>query len=416
VLCTLSICVAACADDSPATGGDSKQSGSTQSTVDPTKALGTPNRASGDPVVIGLISASASDNPLSAQFKDVEQGYAIATKYANDYRGGVGGRPIKVFVCQGGETPAGSQDCANQMVNKKVAAVVMPFTSQGSAIVPVITRAGIPYITASGASSEELTMENAFALTGGFPAFLAAYAKSAKDNGIKHFAFVVTDGPGVTSGAQALGNIVFGKEGVKFTVVPVPVGTADMSPQLQSATSTGADAVAVVGDVTFCSSFLQAYQTLGLDVTRYLIGTCIDPTVVDRYGSLLNGSYMAGSESKPEDPDTKLYAAMTTKYGKDVDPDPTVDTGVAGGVTAVMSFVNLMDGVTGTVDAAKVLDTIKTKKDVPIFLGQGTTFTCDGTAIPLLKNICSSMVGLGKLDSEGKLHDVEQIDVKPLFA
>jgi branched-chain amino acid transport system substrate-binding protein len=107
---------------------------------------------------------------------------------------------------------------------------------------------------------------------------------------------------------------------------------------------------------------------------------------------------------------------MTTKYGKDVDPDPTVSTGVAGGVTAVMSFVNLMDGVTGTVDAAKVLDTIKTKKDVPIFLGQGTTFTCDGTAIPLLKNICSSTVGLGKLDSQGKLHDVEQIDVKPLFA
>ena len=49
--------------------------------------------------------------------------------------------------------PAGWQDCANQMVNDEVVAVIQPFNSFGSAVVPVITGAGIPYVVLSAASA-----------------------------------------------------------------------------------------------------------------------------------------------------------------------------------------------------------------------------------------------------------------------
>jgi branched-chain amino acid transport system substrate-binding protein len=255
-------------------------------------------------------------------------------------------------------------------------------------------------------------------LTPGFPGTLAAYAKYAKQHGAKKMALIATDGPGVIAGASALGAPVFKKEGVGLDVVAVPVDTADMSPQLQSAVSGGADALAVVGDLTFCSSFFKAYQTLALTVKRYVIATCIDPTTVQAYSDVLAGSVMAGLSSKDlTTKDKQTYAAIIQKYGPSGMPtDPTQNTGDSSGVEMVLSLVNLMKGYTGTVDAAGVMQQIQTAKDVPIPLSGGSTFTCDGKAIPVLKNVCSGSVGLGVLDAQGRLGKPQQIDVSPLFA
>src|SRR3546814_7395124 len=107
----------------------------------------------------------------------------MAVEYANEYLGGIGGRPIELVVCGNGATPAGAQDCANQMVEQDVVAVTLPFTGYGEATAPIITGAGIPYITGSGNSAAELTAPNAFAVTGGYPGSLGAFAQHAKDQG-----------------------------------------------------------------------------------------------------------------------------------------------------------------------------------------------------------------------------------------
>src|SRR3546814_12667163 len=84
---------------------------------------------------------------------------------------------------------------------------------------------------------------------------------------------VVIDVPSATQAAEALGGIVFGKAGVEYEVITAPPGTLDLTPQLQAAVDSGADAIGLTGDVTFCTSFLQAYQTLGLDIPKYMIAT-----------------------------------------------------------------------------------------------------------------------------------------------
>lgn len=287
--------------------------------------LGPAKPATGDTVKVGFISASEGDSPLTANFKRTEAGMKMAVDYVNDYRNGFGGHKVELVVCQGGETPAGSQDCANQLVNEGVVAVVEPLTSQGASMVPVLTNAEIPFIGLSGASQEELLTKGSYIFSGGLPVLFTAMADHASQQGFEHVSMLVTDGPGVVAGVSAFAKPAFEKKGIQFDAIPVAVGTPDMTPQLQTAVNSGADAIATLGDATFCASFLQGYQTLGLTLPKYLLGTCSDPTVTSAYPDLVEGSFgAAGSATDASDPDVKAFSAMAAKYSDGaVNPDPT---------------------------------------------------------------------------------------------
>ena len=169
-------------------------------------SLSTSGAATGSPVTIGIITDGGGSSAIGTAAL-VEQGAQAATKYVNADLGGLEGHKVNLYVCENQSTPAGGQTCANDMVQKGVVAVVEPFTGQGQTEVPTIVGAGIPYITISGASTAELTTPGAYALEGGFPAYLGAMALSAKAHGLKKVAFVVENVPAAIQGAQELGGI-----------------------------------------------------------------------------------------------------------------------------------------------------------------------------------------------------------------
>ncbi len=408
----LALSLAATACGGGDSGGGSDGAGATPAA----QVLGAPSPAKGAPVTIGLISASASDSVLSAQFQRIEQGMQMALKYANAYRGGIAGRPIALFICQGGETPAGTQDCANQMVNRGVAAVISPFTANGASVVPVLTAAKIPYVSLSGTSTEELTKPGAFSLTGGFSVGLAAFAAYAHDHGVRKMAMLATDGPAVLQAVNGIGGIVFRNAGVGFQTIAVPVGTADMTPQMQAAVKGGADAISMVGDLTFCTSWLQAYQTLNLDLPRYIINTCIDPTTLKAYKPVIAGSVMtATATTDTATTDATLYGAIARTYNSKVDPDPAVSASQSAGAITLLSFVNLFKGFTGDPTSAAITQQLRSAKSVPLFLGDGATYTCDGKAVPILPNVCSSEVQIGTVKDDGTVEDAKVIETTRLF-
>jgi branched-chain amino acid transport system substrate-binding protein len=55
--------------------------------------------------------------------------------------------------------------------------------------------------------------------------------------------------------------------------------------------------------------------------------------------------------------------------------------------------------------------------NVTIPLSGGLTFTCNGTAIPLLKSVCSSSAGIGVVQSgkSGKVTAIKVYNPTPLF-
>ena len=379
-------------------------------------ALGTAHPATLPAVTIGVISDTGSGGGGTGTL--VEQGAKAAVAYENEYGDGLDGHKINLYICENQATPAGGQACANDMVQHGVVAVTVPFTGQGQTEVPTIVGAGIPYITISGASTAELTTPGSFDLEGGFPADLGAFALSAKQHGYKKVVFLVDNVPAAIQGAQVLGSLVFKAAGIGFTVIPVNTGTADMSPQLQSAVSSGADAVGMVGDVTFCSSFLQAYATLDLTLPKYVISTCQDPSILDSpsLDKVLTGSFIATS-TEASKAEQATYGAIMKKYDPKANPNPAISSNQADGVAPVLALAAIMKGSAQPVTAAGIKAQTEAAKNVEIPLSGGLTFTCDGTAIPLLKSVCSSSSAIGVVQSgkAGKIGHIKVYNPTPLF-
>jgi branched-chain amino acid transport system substrate-binding protein len=339
----------------------------------------------------------------------VEQGAKAAVAYQNEYGDGLEGHRIDLYICENQETPAGGQACANDMVQHGVAAVIEPFTGQGQTEVPTVVKAGIPYITMSGGSTAELTTPGAFALQGGFPAILGAMAMQAKQEGYKKVALLVANVPSVVQATEGLGGIVFKAAGVDLQVVAANPGTADMTPQLESAVAGGASAVGEAGDVTFCSSFLQAYAALNLHVPRYVVATCLDPSILKSpsLDKVMKGSWLAGAGTASAGNDA-LYAAIVHKYAPKVNPDPNASANDLAGMLPVLSLAAIMKGSAQPVTAAGILKQTESATDVILPMFGSVTFTCNGTAIPLLKSVCSSTAAIGVL---GGGYDVSHIRV-----
>jgi branched-chain amino acid transport system substrate-binding protein len=402
--------MAACGSSGASGSGGTSPSASAAAA---SSALGAADAATGSPVSVGVIADGGSGAIGTAPL--VEQGAKMAVAYANAYRGGLAGHAIKLVICENQETPAGGQACANQMVQDKVAAVVVPFTGEGAAEVPTITKAGIPYLTLSGASTQELVTPGAYDLTGGFPAALGAYALSAKAHGYAKFAMLVSNVPAAIQGAQVFGSLVFENAGVGFKVIPVNPGTADVTPQLEAAVSWGAKAIGLTGDVTLCSSFLKGYQTLSLAQPKYLLSTCLDPSILGTLGSELNNSYIS-TTSNANKADDALYAAVTKKFAPSVNPNPNVSANQASGLIPVLALLNIMQGTkSGPVTPAIIKAQLKLATPVAVPLSGGITFACNGTAIPLLPSVCSSSTAVGTLSSTGAVSGLKIYNPTPLF-
>jgi branched-chain amino acid transport system substrate-binding protein len=343
-----------------------------------------------------------------------EQGAKMGVAYANAYKGGLAGHTINLIICENQSTPAGGQACANQLVQDKVVAVVLPFTGQGATEVPTITKAGIPYITLSGSSNQELGTPGAYDLTGGYPATLGAYALSAKAHGFSKFAMLVENVPSAISGAEMLGGLVFKNAGVAFKVIPVNPGTADMTPQLQAAASWGAKAIGMTGDVTFCGSFLKGYQTLNLTEPKYVLSTCLDPSIFSTLASTLAGSYVT-TTSNASPSDDALYAAITKKFAPSVSPNPNASAGQASGLIPVLTLLNIMANYTGNPTSAAIEGQLKLTTPYAIPMSGGITFVCNGKAIPLLPSVCSAATDVGTIGSTGAITGLQVYNPTPLF-
>ncbi|HEX4434393.1 MAG TPA: ABC transporter substrate-binding protein [Acidimicrobiales bacterium] len=377
----------------------------------------TPDPATQPAVTIGMITDGGGGSAIGTAAL-VEQGAKAAVGYINKYAGGLDGHKVTLYVCENQSTPAGGQTCANNMVQHGVVAVVEPFTGQGQTEVPTITSAGIPYITLSGASTDELTTPGSFAIEGGFPAYLGAMALSAKQHNLKKVVFLVDNVPAAIQGAQVLGGMVYKAAGVGYTVIPVDAGTADISPQMQSAVSSGANAVGMVGDVTLCTSFLQAYNTLGLSLPKYVLSTCQDPSILNSptLDKALAGSYIT-TTTQSSKADNAEYAFIMKHYAPKVSGNPNVSSNQAEGVSPVLLLNSALKASTQPVTAAGIKAQLTAAKNVPIPLSGGLKFTCDGTAIPLLKSVCSSAAAIGIIKSgkSGKITSIKVYNPTPLF-
>lgn len=360
---------------------NSDKSGSTGSTV----AL-PDNKATGTPIRIGFISPEGGPTGALPEARDAAQ---AAADYINDNLGGVAGHSIDLVVCKEKEDPATAHDCANQLVGDNVVAVVGPVTSEGDAMVPTITGAGIPYVTVIGPSASEMTANDSFVITGGLPTEFTGIAKYSAEHNYKKVALLVEDAGGVVGGVKLLAGPAFQQTGVAFKVIGIPEGTPDTTAQVGAALGDHPDAAVITGDGPLCTSIMQAMTTLGSTADKIAPQTCVGPDVVSAVGSAVEGTHIVGfADVTSNNPDAMIFRSVMAKYAP--------STGIYGfafsGYQALLGLARVLQGMQGAFTPATVSAAMKATNQVPLPLGDGLTFTCNGQAVPLLKSVCGQGV------------------------
>ena len=188
----------------------------------------------------------------------VESDVADATvAYLNEHRSGIAGRPVELVKCEALADPAIGTDCANRMVEEDVVAVVVGSSSVVESIWEPLHAAGVPVMFHSASGAPLGDSESTFALTDSSFSLIDFPIQVAKDEGAEKVTAVTIDVPAAIGIYQTAAPPLFEEAGIELEVVPIPPGTADMTPQMQALVAGDPGIVQVVGNDAFCISRVQ---------------------------------------------------------------------------------------------------------------------------------------------------------------
>lgn len=397
VVGTLLSGVAACADESSSTTPDDTDT--TVSATDVADLLGPDDLASGEPVRIGLLTEGVSATVDASD--EVPAGQATV-EWLNQHRGGIGGRPVELVTCEMHADPAGAADCANRMVQEDVVAVTLPQSAYAEAIWQPLHDAGIPLLF-SAASGENLEhdAQSTFIMINPTAAFFALPVSLANTLDVDKVDFVVIDVPQAVDVVNKDGAATMGKADLDYDVVPIPLGTPDMVPQMQHVKDGGAGVVHILGNDSFCIAAIQSLKAVGYTGAISGVSQCFTDATRAALGAELEGiSVLAPlADGATDDPGYQLYLAVMEEYGTGI---KEVDGYYAlGGYAAVATLAATLETIDGEITAATAAETIRSMPETELPAGGGVTIKCGGSAMPAKPAICTNQYLRAELDAEG---------------
>lgn len=376
----------------------------------PVDPLGTPNKATGTPIKIPF----AYDGKTQTVDTSGDLGAAkAAAGYVNDYLGGIAGHPIELDACESQQQPATAQQCVNNWIAAKPVMVLGDTSGVVDSFAKGISEAGIPQLWVSAASVILITSPTANIMGNVLATNYAAPAKLAKDAGATEAVELTLDTPAAVDPANQLMVPVFKNVGIKLSVVAIPPGTADMTPQVQAAIANNPGLVHITGNDTFCISAMQALRSLNYEGKIVLIGQCQSDAFNKTLKGKLAGVVLSTGFSKdPADPEVALYQAVMKKYSPDTDANGTV---AYGGYASVVGLARAMKGLSGDVTSASIISQFKAMAPATMPLASTLTFKCDRTAVSFAPPFCT-LGNLGTtLDADGKPSAYTPIDITGLL-
>lgn len=389
---------AACTDDGATETGAGDATADTVAAGSADTLLGPLDVASGEPVKVGFMSDGATQ-----AFDNTDEIRAAKAEaaYWNQHHGGIAGRPIEVISCESGADPAKTTDCANSFIAAGVVAVVQSQSTSAESAWRVLHGAGIPTFFTQG-SGAEMTVDpdNSFlvfnppVLLFGLPIALADEA------GTKHLSLVVIDVPQAVDLVDVYG-ARFKEAGYEYDLVRVPVGTADMSSQMQQVANSGAGVVYVIGNDSFCIAAFQGLNGVGYTGEIGAVNQCITDATREAMPTGLEGISVASSLAlgATDDATYQQYLAVMEAYGHDV---TDVDNFTSmGGYAAMGALATALGGLAGEVTPDTVAAAIKAMPESPYPGGGGIAFRCGGTAVPASPAVCTNQWLRATLDQSG---------------
>ena len=183
---------AGCGSSSSSSSSTSASTGSSSSSssAPAADALGTPKKATGSPIVFGLLNLESG--PVT--FPEYRQAAEAAAQYVNNYKGGIGGRPIKIVSCATDGQPATSARCASQIADQKPVAILGGADTGAPGAFAVYKRKDLAYVGGIPFTPVESNAPNAsifISISTGDNAAAVKYA--AQSLGVKKASVIYTD-------------------------------------------------------------------------------------------------------------------------------------------------------------------------------------------------------------------------------
>ncbi len=367
-------------------------------------------RATGTPIKIGTIN---QDTGAAAAFPELTVADKVAFEFINTELDGLDGHPLELITCDTRFSPDLSLQCAQQMVDEDVIAVVGGIDIWGDGI-KVLEDNGIPYVGGIPVSFNAARSPVSFQFSGGTWGAVLGEAKYAVDElAAERVSIIHAEFAPITDAAE-YGRRYLEGVGVDVKVVTVPPIGADMVSAINEAGEGDPDAIIALTADSGCVPTMETAKQLELDAVLMLTGACAAPKIIDSAGDAVEGRiFNLEAELGDEYPDNALYQAIGDKYG------PLFDYEVQGAGTvsfrAVMNlYVALRAIGADAATPAAILDHFRNAKDAPSFFGH--PYTCDGKQLAGLPALCAPQQTLGRIENGTVVPVSDWIDVGALVS
>jgi branched-chain amino acid transport system substrate-binding protein len=359
--------------------------GSPQGVKGKVGTLGTPDAATGSPLVFGVLNLQSG--PVT--FPEVVTAEQAAVSYVNAYKGGIGGHPIKLVSCATDGSPATSAQCANQILDQHPVAILGGADTGAPGAIPVWQRAGLAYIGGVPFTPVEQNNPNGVIFSSVSTSDnAAASVYAAKTLGAKSASVIYTSDTQGT--ASALGVIIptLTNAGVtNITKVAIPPTASDVSSAVATAVGSKPDIIYIDAPAA-CPNILSSLKQLGNTSKIFGIDTCTSPAALAGANGGAEGMYFASPVLDPSanTAETKLYLAALKKYAP---ANIALDSLAAMGFQTVMNVEATLGKFTKSdLTESKIIAAFKTGSNHPNFMGH--PYTCDGKQLAGATSICNS--------------------------
>jgi branched-chain amino acid transport system substrate-binding protein len=320
----------------------------------------------------GAANASRAGETIKIGYANNEGGvfslpeFRIGGEVAVDYinkNGGVNGAKIELVGCLADASPEGSINCANKFVEQKVAIAYTGIDVASDAQLPILSKAGIPFISSNSWGTAQRNDPNSFILHAAASAFTLAPLKTFKDLNLKKVAVLLEDTP---AGQDFIKTVVKpigeGKLGMQITAVTVDPANPDWNAAVTTAMASTPDAI--WGQLTEpgCIGLVTATNALGYKGPVFA-GSC--SVYMQVLGAKSVGTYTSGDVYLPEAKSTApaniqknldLYVANMKAAGQEK-------------YTAFFELKSILETIKGPITADSVKAAFAASKDSPGYLG-----------------------------------------------
>ena len=342
MLAAFALVAAACGGDDSSDAGSDGDSGETTSEE-------TAEAPTGEPLKVMTVTTLNAAGPTYQNIANTAEAYA---EYINA-RGGIGGRPLEVIVCDEMFDPAVAATCAREAVENDVVSIVGSFTFFAESIVPVVAESDITWFgPCCPITPSELTSPHSFPI-GNQPMYAVGAVKRAIEDGCNSINAVIIDGaqifiPPMENAIAALGQS-FGD-----TII-LPPTAQDYSAEVAQAT-TDADCVIGIISETSYITWNTAWSQSGTDARQYGPQGNLNEVSAAGNEEATNGDIIAGMYPDISTDPWSEYRLALDEGGYDTSELDYNSLGGMGTWAAFVGFTQIAEGIDGEITAASFFE------------------------------------------------------------